>query len=150
MNTPGQVKFSSVLKTPLQKVAITDIGDVTWKLYGYGELSTGVVQKSETLKYGWENLVRFYKNGNLIGFSTGNEFQGTYEISNSCINITSFKSSKQKENYDGGKLCDTLPKCKRFKITGNWLQLFYHDGSNFLLFKVSNSTNLTNDQGTVL
>ena len=142
MNTPGQVKLSSILIGPLQKMPITDIADVTWKLYGYGEVSTGLVQKSETLKHGWENLVRFCKDGNLIGFTTANEFQGTYGISNSCIHITDFRSSNQKEDYDGGILCETLPQRKRFRMIGNWLQLFYDEGEKFLLFKVSNTTQL--------
>ncbi len=145
MNTPGKVKLSALLKTHMQNEAITNITDATWKLYGYGDVATGMVQKSEALKRSWMNLVKFDKNGNMIGLSTGNELQSSYTISDSCIVFQGFVSSKRKENYDGKKLCDALPQCKRFKINHNWLQLFYNDSKNYLLFKVSNSTKLSKE-----
>ena len=143
MNTPGEVKLSALLKTHMQNEAITNITDATWKLYGYGDVATGMVQKSEALKCSWMNLVKFDKDGYMIGLSTGNEFRGVYSISDSNIDLLSFTSSKKKENYDGEKLCEALPQCKRFKIKRNWLQLFYNDGNKYLLFKPSNSTKLS-------
>ena len=59
MNSPEQVKLSTLLNTPYQNESITNIVDVTWKLYGYGEVSTGMVRKSETLRQDWSNIIRF-------------------------------------------------------------------------------------------
>ena len=143
MNTPGQVKLSVILKTPIANETIMDIFDVTWKLFGYGDVSSGEVQKSETLKYGWLNMVRFYKDGNMIGFSTVNNLHALYVISGSNMSFLSFENSKQNENYDGDQFCNALTQCKEYKITENWLQLFYDDGKKYLLFKVSKSPTLS-------
>lgn len=142
MNTPGQVKLSAILKTPIANETIMDIFDVTWKLFGYGDVSSGEVQKSETLKYGWQNLVRFYRDGNMIGFSTEKNLHALYVISGTNMSFLSFENSKQNENYDGDQFCNALTQCKEYKITENWLQLFYDDGKKFLLFKVSKSPKL--------
>lgn len=142
MNTPGQVKFSAILKIPIANETIMDIFDVTWKLFGYGDVSSGEVRKSETLKYGWQNIVRFYRDGNMIGFSTENNLHALYAISGSDMSFLSFDNSKRNENYDGGLFCSVLPQCKKFIITENWLQLFYDDGKKYLLFKVSDSPKL--------
>jgi len=119
-----------------------DIFDVTWKLFGYGDVSSGEVQKSETLKYGWQNIVRFYRDGNMIGFSTENNLEALYVISGSDMSFLSFDNSKRNEYYDGDLFCHVLPQCKKFKITENWLQLFYDEGKKYLLFKVSKSPKL--------
>lgn len=143
MNSPGQVTLSTLQKTSFQGDDITNIVDVTWKLYGYGDVSTGMIQKSEALKYGWLNLIKFQKDGTMIGMSTGREFCGLYVISKSNIKFLNFKDNGQKELYDGNKLCDVLPQCKKFRINGNWLQLFYDDGEKYLIFKISNSPKLS-------
>ena len=139
MNSPEQVKLSTLLNTPYQNESITDIVDVTWKLYGYGDMSTGMVRKSETLKHDLRNIIRFCNDCILIGSSTGNSLCGLYVISGSNMDFLNFDSGKEKENYDGKELCDALPQCKRFKITNNWLQLFYDEGKKCLLFKASHT-----------
>ena len=43
-----QVKLSDLLEIPSdQDEEITDITSVTWKLYGYGNVMTGLIRKSE-------------------------------------------------------------------------------------------------------
>ena len=61
---------------------------------------------------------------------------------NAVIYIESIYPIHQ-ELYDGNKLCDVLPQCKKFRINGNWLQLFYDDGEKYLIFKISNSPKLS-------
>ena len=139
MNSPEQVKLSTLLNTRYQNESITDIVDVTWKLYGYGDVSTGMVRKSETLKQNWRNIIRFCNDCTMIGFSTGNSLCGLYVISGSNMDFLSFNSGEEKENYDGKELCDALPQCKRFKITNNWLQMFYDEDKKCLLFKASHT-----------
>ena len=135
MNSPNQIKLSTLLKTPYKNENIMDIVGITWKLYGYGDLSTGMVRKSEALKRDWMNLIKLCKNGTMIGLSTGNNLYGTYTISEPNIELLSFDSGENKEDFDGNELCDALRQCRKFKLTGNWLQLFYDDGRKCLLFK---------------
>ena len=134
----SQVKLSFLLKRHGHDKKITDITDVVWKLYGYGDVSTGIVKKSESLKYDWMSVIKFWKNDIMSGQTTYDDFCGKYVLSGSNIEFLSFeKKDGRRESYDGKEFCDVLPQCKRFKITNNWLQLFYNDGKNFLLFKVA-------------
>ena len=148
MNSPEQVKLSTLLNTPYQNENIEGVVDVTWKLYGYGDVSTGMVRKSETLKQGWTYLIRFCNDNTLIGFSTGNNLCGLYVIFGSNMDFLSFDSGEEKENYDGKELCNALPQCRSFKITNNWLQLFYDEGKKCLLFKASHTKISRIDEGS--
>ena len=134
-----QVKLSFLLKTHNHDGNITDIVGVVWKLYGYGDVSTEIVRKSESLKRDWMNIIKFEENGTMSGRSTYNNLYGKYTISGSNIVFLSFYNNNERdEDFDGYKFCDILPQCGKFKITKNWLQLFYSEGHNFLLFEVSN------------
>lgn len=134
-----QVELSFLLKTSNHDRNITDIIGITWKLYGYGDVSTRIVRKSESLKYDWMNIIKFEENSSMVGQSTYNKLYGKYIISGSNIVFLSFdKNNERDENFDGYTFCNILPQCRKFKITKNWLLLFYNEDHNFLLFKVSN------------
>ena len=140
----NQVKLSELLKISYQKENVADIYDVTWKLYGYGDVSTGNVRKSEALSYSrdWMNIIKFQKDDSLmIGNSTHNIIYGEYAISGSNITLSElcYSDEKNEEDFDGDEFCNVLPQCNKFKITGSWLQMFYNNGNNYLLFKVSPS-----------
>lgn len=135
----SQVKLSSLLKRNNNDRKITDIASVVWKLYGYGDVSKGIVRKSESLKNDWMNVIKFWKNGTMSGQSTYSKLGGTYTISESNIEIMDFDNGIGREDYDGKEFCNALPQCNKFIITNNWLRLFYNDGKNYLIFKVSES-----------
>lgn len=143
----NQVKLSELLKISYQKENVADISDVTWKLYGYGDVSTGIVRKSEALNYSrdWMNIIKFRKDeAIMLGSSTKNTICGGYTISGSNISLSDLCYTEEKEVLDGNEFCSALSQCCKFKITGTWLQLFYNNGNNFLLFKVS-STKISGD-----
>ena len=133
----SQVKLSSLLKRRDHDKKITDITGVVWKLYGYGDVSTGIVKKSESLKNTWMSVIKFWENGIMSGQTTYTKFRGGYTISGSDVEFISFEKREDVEGYDGKEFCDALLQCKRFKLTNNWLQLFYNDGKNYLLFMVA-------------
>lgn len=140
-----RVKLTELLKIPYHKEEdVVNISDVTWKLYGYGEVSSGFVRKSEALSYSrnWMNIIKFGKDDAVMyGSSTHNKIYGEYTISGSNITISdlSYVDEKKKEYLDGDEFCSVLPQCSKFIITGGWLQMFYNNGNNYLLFKVSSS-----------
>jgi len=135
----AQVKLSDLLDIPFdQDEEITDITDVTWKLYGYGDSATGLIRKSKSLEYNRMNIITFSKDGTLSGHSTSNELFGEYTISGFNIDIFTFGGTKVGEvSYlDGYEFCESFRLCKKFEITNNWLKLYYNEGKNLLLFKV--------------
>lgn len=133
----SRVKLSSLLKRNDQDRKITDIVGVVWKLYGYGDVSTGIVRKSKSLKNDWMSVIKFCENGIMSGQSTYSKLGGAYTISGSNIKIMDFDNGIGREDYDGKEFCNVLPECNKFKITNNWLQLFYNDGKKYLIFKVA-------------
>ena len=133
----SQVKLSFLLNKRDYDRKIADITGVVWKLYGYGDVSTGIVKKSESLKNEWMSVIKFQGNGIMIGQSASNDICGKYAISGSNIEFLSFDKNGEVEGYDGKDFCEALQKCTMFKLKNNWLQLFYNDGKNFLVFKVS-------------
>ena len=137
INAPNQVKLSYLLKTRKHD-NVTGIHDINWKLYGYGDVSTGIVRKSDALKYRWMNIITFWKEGVMSGLSTYNSIRGEYLISESDIEFLGFGIKREmREELDGNEFCEILPQCKKYKITNNWLQLFYDDGKKYLIFRVS-------------
>ena len=132
----NQVKLSDLLEIPSdQDEKITDIRGVTWKLFGYGNVMTGLIQKSESLDNNWQNIVTFSKEGTISGYSSSNDLYGEYSISGSNIEIIRWGGSKVGEVLDGEKFFQSFKLCKEFEITNNWLKLYYNDGHNILLFK---------------
>ena len=132
---PTHVKLSSLLRKKSHDAEIKDIGSVVWKLYGYGDMATGMVRKSESLKNEWMSFMKLWKNGALTVGTTHNHIYGEYIIHGSNIVIMNLDKGGGKEDLDGREFRDTLPLCRTFKITNNWLQLFYDDGKKYLLFK---------------
>lgn len=132
---PTHVKLSSLLRKKSHDAEIKDIGSVVWKLYGYGDMATGMVRKSESLKNEWMSFMKLWKNGALTVGTTHNHIYGEYIIHGSNIVIMNLDKGGGKEDLDGCEFRDTLPLCRTFKITNNWLQLFYDDGKKYLLFK---------------
>lgn len=145
MNPSSQVNLITLLNSSYQDGNITDIVDITWKFYGYGDISTGMVRKSEFLTQIWTNLIRFYQDGTMIGGLKGSIVRGKYTISNHNIVFLSFDRRIHDEIFDDSEFCDALPQCKSFKMTNNWLQLFYNDEKQCLIFKISNSTKISKD-----
>ena len=132
----NQVKLSDLLEIPSdQDEKITDIRGVTWKLFGYGNVMTGLIQKSESLDNNWQNIVTFSKEGTISGYSSSNDLYGEYFISGSNIEIIRWGGSKVGEVLDGEEFFQSFKLCKEFEITNNWLKLYYNDGHNILLFK---------------
>ena len=132
----NQVKLSDLLEIPSdQDEEITDIRGVTWKLFGYGNVMTGLIQKSESLDNNWQNIVTFSKEGTISGHTSSNSLFGEYSISGSNIEIFRLLSTAVNEVLDGDKFQDALQLCKEYEITNNWLKLYYNDGHNILLFK---------------
>lgn len=131
-----QVKLSDLLKIPSdQDEEITDITSVTWKLYGYGNVMTGLIRKSESLEHNWQNIVTFSKEGTISGYSSSNDLYGEYSISGSNMEIIRWGGSKVGEVLDGEKFFQSFKLCKEFEITNNWLKLYYNEGHDILLFK---------------
>ena len=138
LNAPDQVKLSSLLKRRDHDKKITNITGIVWKLYGYGDVSTGIVKKSEYLKKDWKCVIKLWESGTILGNSCYDDLRGKYALSGSNIEFLSIEKRVGGRDDDNGyDFCDALLQCKRFKITHNWLQLFYNDGKNYLIFKVA-------------
>lgn len=138
LNAPDQVKLSSLLKRRDHDKKITNIIGIVWKLYGYGDVSTGIVKKSEYLKKDWKCVIKLWESGTILGNSCYDDLRGKYALSGSNIEFLSIEKRVGGRDDDNGKdFCDALLQCKRFKLTNNWLQLFYNDGKNYLLFMVA-------------
>ena len=138
LNAPDQVKLSSILKKRDHDRKITNITGIVWKLYGYGDVSTGIVKKSEFLKKDWKCVIKLWESGTVSGISCYDDLRGKYALSGSNIEFLSIeKRVDGRDDDNGNDFCDALLQCKRFKLTNNWLQLFYNDGKNYLIFKVS-------------
>ena len=138
LNAPDQVKLSSILKKRDHDRKITNITGIVWKLYGYGDVSTGIVKKSEFLKKDWKCVIKLWESGTISGISCYDDLRGEYALSGSNIEFLSIEKRVGGRDDDNGyDFCDALLQCKRFKITHNWLQLFYNDGKNYLIFKVA-------------
>lgn len=135
----SRVKLSSLLKTQNHDKKIRDIIGVVWKLYGYGDVSTGIVKKSKSLKNSWMNVIKFWGNGTMSGLSTHSKLCGAYTISGLNIEIVDINNDIGREDYDGKEFCTVLPQCNKFRIKNNWLLLFYNDGKNYLIFKVADN-----------
>jgi len=135
----NQVKLSSLLRRSNLDRKVIDIASVVWKLYGYGDVSTGIVRKSESLKNDWMSVIKFWGNGTLSGQSTYSKLSGLYTISGSNIEIRDFENGIGREDHDGKEFCKVLPQCNKFKIKKNWLLLFYNDEKNYLIFKVADN-----------
>ena len=138
LNAPDQVKLSSLLKRRDHDKKITNITGIVWKLYGYGDVSTGIVKKSEYLKKDWKCVIKLWESGTILGNSCYDDLRGKYALSGSNIEFLSIeKRVGGRDDDNGNDFCDALLQCKRFKLTNNWLQLFYNDGKNYLLFMVA-------------
>ena len=138
LNAPDQVKLSSLLKRRDHDKKITNITGIVWKLYGYGDVSTGIVKKSEYLKKDWKCVIKLWESGTVSGNSCYDDLRGKYALSGSNIEFLSIeKRVDGRDDDNGNDFCDALLQCKRFKLTNNWLQLFYNDGKNYLLFMVA-------------
>jgi len=138
LNAPDQVKLSSLLKRRDHDKKITNITGIVWKLYGYGDVSTGIVKKSEYLKKDWKCVIKLWESGTILGNSCYDDLRGKYALSGSNIEFLSIeKRVDGRDDDNGNDFCDALLQCKRFKLTNNWLQLFYNDGKNYLLFMVA-------------
>lgn len=138
LNAPDQVKLSSILKKRDHDRKITNITGIVWKLYGYGDVSTGIVKKSEYLKKDWKCVIKLWESGTVSGISCYDDLRGKYALSGSNIEFLSIeKRVDGRDDDNGNDFCDALLQCKRFKLTNNWLQLFYNDGKNYLLFMVA-------------
>lgn len=140
INAPNEVKLSSLIKTRDKDKNITDIVGPFWKLYGYGDVSTGIIRKSESLKCSWMNIIKFGNDGVMSGLSTYNKLCGEYTISESNIDFFSFESGERGEDFDGNEFCNVLPQCKKFEIANNWLLLYYDESKKYLLFRISQRT----------
>ena len=132
----GQIRLSDLLKAPSSHKNITSITNVTWKLYGYGVTNTGLVRKSESLDNNWQNIVLFTEDGSFSGHTSSNDLFGEYTISGSNIEIIRLGGTKVGEILDGIEFHKALQVCQEYKITNNWLLLYYNEGQNILIFKV--------------
>lgn len=100
INAPTDVKLSSLMRKHDRNKSITDIVGVVWKLYGYGDVTTGIVHKSETLRYDWSCVVKFWESGSISGQTTYEKIYGKYTISGQYIDIMELNGGEKRKSLD--------------------------------------------------
>lgn len=119
-----------------------DIGELTslegtqWKMISFVDSEAGVSKKAEPIgeKY---YILKFNDDNTLVGFSSTNELQGSYEVdySTSNVSITIGPRTFINEIHDGREYLDLLKNIQSFSLKKNELRLYYTDKKNYLLFK---------------
>jgi len=116
-----------------KETEIKSIKGTKWKLEGIVDIKTDIIKEIEPKICVRCYTLTFNEDNSFSGFTSTNEFLGTYDSSTSSIKILGL--TKVNELLDGEEFLNTLINMQTFSIQKNKLKLFNKEYSNYLIYK---------------